>query len=178
MTDGLDSSYAQSIFSVARAEGALERVSDELFRFARAVDGNAELRDRLTDPSVTVDEKLGIVGDLLARRAHPQTVGAALWVIQSGRARQLPAIADAVVRLAAEEHSRAVAEVRTAIPLDDVRRQQLAAAIAVATGKQVDVRTVVDPGVVGGVVVKVGDTVIDGSVARRLEQLKARLTGA
>jgi F-type H+-transporting ATPase subunit delta len=167
--------YAWAIFEVARAEGVLDRLEDELFRFARTVEGAPDLRERLTDPGAPVEQKVGIVSDLLSPRALPQTVAAVLLVVQGGRARLLGEIADAVVRLAAESRARAVAEARTAVPLDDDQTDRLGAAIEAATGKDIALKVVVDPAVLGGVVVRVGDTVIDGSVARRLADLRARL---
>lgn len=168
--------YAQAILEVAQAEGALERVEDDLFRFARTVEGNAQLRDRLVDPGLDVGAKLGVLDELLG--SHPQSASAAMWIVQSGRARQLTAIADALVALAAASRSAAVAEVRVAVPLDDSKRRRLAHALADAAGQQVEVKVVVDPDVLGGMVVKMGDTIIDGSVARRLAELRGRLTGA
>ncbi|MGH3115298.1 MAG: ATP synthase F1 subunit delta [Gaiellaceae bacterium] len=169
--------YAEAIVVVASAEGALDRVSDELFRFARAMDDHPELRDRLTDTTVAIPDKLGIVSELLAERTHPQTSAALVYVIQAGRARLLTEIADAVVQRSAQTRDRAVAEVRTAAPLDHDRKSRLAAAGERATGKKIDMKVVVDRALLGGVVVRVGDMVIDGSVARRLDELKARLVG-
>jgi F-type H+-transporting ATPase subunit delta len=74
--------------------------------------------------------------------------------------------------MSAAEQQKAVAEVRSAIELTPDQRERLAAAISSATGKQVEVKVVVDPSVLGGIVTTVGDTVIDGSVRSRLEQLK------
>jgi F-type H+-transporting ATPase subunit delta len=99
------------------------------------------------------------------------------FVVQSGRARMLPEIADEVSRLTANARQRVVADVRTAVPLDDDAKQRLAEALSRSSGSQVEVRTTVDPGVMGGVVVTMGDTVIDGSVARRLSELRSRLSG-
>jgi F-type H+-transporting ATPase subunit delta len=176
--DPVVAGYAKAIVDVAEAEGALERVEDELFRFARAVDGSPELRDRLVDPAIDAGAKLGVVTDLLGERAHPQTVSAVAYVVQSGRARQLSQIAEAVVALAAESRTEAVAEVRVAVELDAGQRRRLAQALARIAGREVDVKVIVDPRVVGGMVVRVGDTVIDGSIARRLEDVRTQLTGA
>ncbi|MGH8905806.1 MAG: ATP synthase F1 subunit delta [Egibacteraceae bacterium] len=178
MAHSVTARYAEAIVGVARSENALERVSDELFRFARALAEHTELRDRLTDPGVDISDKLGITSELLAGRAHPQTVAALLYVIQAGRARLLGEIASQVVEQAAAIRGRGVAEVRVAAPIDDDRRRRLAAAIEHATGKKIDMKVIVDPDLVGGVSVRVGDTVIDGSVARRLGELKARLVGS
>lgn len=170
--------YAEAIVGVADAEGALDRVSDDLFRFARAMDDHPELRDRLTDVTIAIPDKLGIVSELLADRAHPQTLAGLVYVIQAGRARLLTEIADAVVERSAQMRDRAVAQVRTAAPLDHDRTSRLALAIERTTGKKIDMKVVVDPDLLGGIVVRVGDMVIDGSVARRLDELRARLVGS
>lgn len=170
--------YAQAVLAAAKAEGVLDRVEDELFRLARTVEANGELAQRLSDPGLDVSAKADLAVQLLANRAHPQTVAAVVFVLQAGHGRRLIEIADETVRLAAQERSSAVAEVRSAVPLDDEQRRRLADALQRSTGQTVDIKVVVDPDVVGGLSVRVGDTVIDGSVARRLTDLKARLTGA
>jgi F-type H+-transporting ATPase subunit delta len=167
--------YADAMFDVARSEGTLEQVSDELFRFARAVDGSEELREALSDPHLPASRRQQIVEDLVGSRALPTTTALVSMVVGGGRGRDLPAIIDALVRKAAESHDRAVAEVRSAIDLSSEQRDRLAQAIGKAVGKQVDVRVVVDPSILGGIVATVGDTVIDGSVRTRLDQLKNRI---
>ena len=101
-------------------------------------------------------------------------VSAALasFVVGIGRAADLPAIVGRFVELAAAERSAAVAEVRSAVALSDEQRTRLATALSQATGKQVEVKVIVDATVLGGIVARIGDTVIDGSVRHRLEQLK------
>ncbi len=168
--------YATALFAVALAEGSLETVEEELFRVARTFEGNDELRSSLTDEAIPIDRRQGIVEDLLGERASPVTTALVSFVIGAGRARDLPAIVDKLVEQAAEQRSEVVAEVRTAVPLDDDLRQRLAEALSASTGKQVSVKSVIDPSILGGVVAEVGDTVIDGSVRHRLEQLKASLS--
>ena len=97
------------------------------------------------------------------------------FVVGAGRARDLPAIVDRIVSSAAATRNAEVAEVRSAMPLDEGQKQRLAQALANATGKTVEVRVIIDPSVLGGIVAQVGDTVIDGSIRRRLEQLKEQL---
>jgi len=169
--------YARGIFEIARAEGALDRVEDELFRFARATEANTELRERLADDRLPIADRLSLIADILAGRAHPQTAAALGYVVQAGRARQLGEIADAVVRMAADARNQAVAQVRSAVELDADQRQRLTAALSRAAGKDVSLKVVVDPRVVGGLVASVDDAVIDGSVATRLAELRAGLVG-
>lgn len=168
--------YAGALFSVAEAEEALDVVEDELFRFARALEREQRLRDALTDPVLPAERKRAVLGDVLGERANPHTVNLLRFLVEQGRARDLPAIVDELVALAAEKRQAVVAEVRTAVPLDGEHRKRLADALGRATGKRVELKVVVDPSVVGGVVARVGDQVIDGTVRRRLELARERLT--
>jgi F-type H+-transporting ATPase subunit delta len=167
--------YARAMFDVARAEGSAAKIGDELFRFARALEGSDELRTALTDAHLPPSRRQQIVEDLLGGRAEATTVSLVSMVVAAGRARDLPAIIDSLVAMAAAESGRAVAEVRSAVGLTDDQKSRLAEAIGQATGKQIDLKVVVDPTVLGGLVTTVGDTVIDGSVRTRLEQLKHAL---
>jgi F-type H+-transporting ATPase subunit delta len=172
VADDRTSAYARAMFDVARAEGDLARIGDELFRFARALEGSDELREALTDPHLPASRRQQIVEDLLGGKADPSTVALVGMAVGTGRARELPAIIDSLVTMSAAQANRAVAEVRSAIDLTDDQRTRLAAAIESATGKQVEVKVVVDPSILGGIVTTVGDTVLDGSVRTRLERLK------
>jgi F-type H+-transporting ATPase subunit delta len=96
-------------------------------------------------------------------------------VVGAGRGRDLPAIIDKVVKRASSSQGKEVAEVRTAVELTADQQARLAAALERATGKQINLKVVVDPSVLGGVVATVGDSVIDGSVRSRLDQVKSRL---
>jgi F-type H+-transporting ATPase subunit delta len=164
--------YAAAMLAVARVEGSTARVSDELFRFARALEGSDELRDALGDPHLPISRRQQIVEDLLGGRAESTTVALVSMAVGAGRGRELPAMIDEFVRLAAADTDRAVAEVRSAIELSDEQRSRLAEALNRATGKQVEVKVIVDPAVLGGIVATIGDTVIDGSVRHRLDQLR------
>jgi F-type H+-transporting ATPase subunit delta len=172
MADERISAYASALFGVARAEGSIATVEDELFRFSRTLQGSDELRGALTDPALPVSRRQQIVEDLLGGRANPITVSLVSMVVGTGRSRDLPAIIEELVRMSASEANKEVAEVRTAIDLTPDQRERLAQALGAATGKQVEVKVVLDPSVLGGVVAQIGDTVIDGSVRTRLEQLK------
>jgi F-type H+-transporting ATPase subunit delta len=167
--------YASAIFEVAKAERNLDEVADELFRFARIFESNDELRNALTDQALPPERRQAIVEDLLGGRALPLTTSLISFIVAAGRGRDLPAIVDQLVERAAAEREHAVAEVRTAVELTPEQRDRLAAALSKNLGKQIEVKVVVDPSVLGGVVARVGDTVIDGSVRHRLDQLKEQL---
>ena len=167
--------YAQAIFAVAEAEGHLAEVEDELFRFAKAVEADTKLRDGLTDIAVPVENKKALLADLLGRKANPHTVSLLNFIVEQGRAREVGQIVDALIALAAERRKHAVAEIRSAVPLSEDQRAKLQSALSKATGKDVEIRAVVDPTVVGGVVARVGDQVFDGSIKTRLQEAKSQL---
>ena len=175
MADDRTTAYAEALFAVARAEGPLAEVEDELFRIAQVVKGNDELRDKLADPHIPVATRQQIVVDLLGGKATDATTSLVSMVVGTGRIRELPAIVDELVAMAAREANKEVAEVRSAIALTDDQKTRLAEALGRATGKAVEVKVILDPSVKGGLVAQVGDTVIDGSVRRRLEQLRNAL---
>ena len=105
---------------------------------------------------------------LLASR----TTALVSMVVGAGRGRELPEIINKLVEKIAQSSNKVVAEARTAVNLTDDQRQRLAAALSAATGKAVEVKVIVDPRVLGGIVAQIGDSVIDGSVRHRLEQLR------
>jgi F-type H+-transporting ATPase subunit delta len=164
--------YALAIFELAKAEGQLERVESELMTVARSLSASPELRSSLTDPQLPLERKQGIIDDLLGGRASQLTVGLVQLVVGQDRASDLPDIARSLLETAAASRERALAEVRTAVPLDDATIDRLTKALGEATGKRVEVKVMVDPTVIGGVVARVGDTVIDGSISRKVDELR------
>lgn len=170
-TDG----YAAAIVALADGEDALAVVEDELLEVARAVADNDDLRATLTDESMPVASRLAFVDSQALQGAHRSTRSALSLVVAAGRTGDLSAIAEEVARRAAAARDRELAEVTVAVPLGDTQRESLQRALEEATGKQLEMKVHVDDRVVGGVRAKVGDTVIDGSVARRLEDVRTRV---
>jgi F-type H+-transporting ATPase subunit delta len=164
--------YAEAFYAVANAEDAVAKVEDELHAVARTLESNDALRGTLTDQAIPAELRQGVVEDLLGARAHPVTTSLVSFVVGAGRGRELPAIIDAFIAKAADSRAEAVAEVRSATALDDDQKERLAAALSRETGKKITVKVTVDPSVLGGIVAQVGDTVIDGTVRHRLDQLK------
>ena len=173
--EGRIDGYARALFEIARAEGTLDEVEDELFRFARTYESSDTLRDALTDEMVPAAMRQAVVEDLLGGKATSTTVQLVSMVVGSGHGRDLPAIIDKLVERASSSKNLEVAEVRSAVPLTDDQVDRLKAALTNATGKQVNLKVIVDDSVLGGIVATVGDTVIDGSVRTRVDQLKSRL---
>ncbi len=116
-------------------------------------------------------QRSAIVRELLAEKCEPATVRLLVYLV-AAHVRDLVGTIEWLAELAAEERGRRVAEVRSAVELDESERGRLAAALARSAGHPVEVRVLVDPAVIGGMTVAIGDTVIDGSVRHRLEQLR------
>ncbi len=168
-------SYARALVDIAAAEGNLAQVESELYRVARAFESNEQLRSTLTDETMPIERRQGVVEQLLSGKASNTTTQIVSFIVGNGRGSDLPAIIDAIVNRAASVDNKQVAIVRTAVALSDEQERRLKDALVAKTGKQINLKVVIDPSVLGGIVATVGDTVIDGSVRTRLDQLKSRL---
>lgn len=169
--------YAKSLVDIARIEGRLADVEDELFAFARAVGSNDDLRMTLTDPNIPAEQRVGVVDQLLEGKALSTTKAIVSMVIVAGHAGDLSEIVDAFIARAANIREKETAEIRTATALDDVTLANLTTALSRATGKSLDVKVIIDESVIGGIIAKVGDEVIDGTVRSRLSKLKETIDG-
>ena len=164
--------YARGLLSVVNAEGDPDRLTDELYSVARAFGESEELLTTLSDPLVPFERKQGIVSDLVGTRASTVTVSLVNMLIGSDRLRDFAAITKRMMELAAEAEGHVVAEVRSAVELDGPTKDRLTAKLSEVTGKAVKLNVVVDPSVVGGLVAQVEDTLFDGSVRSRLQELR------
>ena len=167
--------YAAAIYELATAEGDLPRVETELASVARAIDASADLRSTLTDPALPLERKRAVIDDLLGTRASRTTITAINMVAGLNRFGELGEIARHLSVRSAASVGKKLAEVRSAVELDAATVQRLAAALEKQTGSAVEVRMVVDPSIMGGIVTRVGDIVIDGSVRTQLDTLRHAL---
>lgn len=170
--DNQTSAYAEAMLLIASAEGNVAQITDELHQLGRALEGSDELLGKLGDATIPAALRRQIVTDLLEGKASDTVVGMVNMVVSAGRGRELPAIIAELLRSSAASHNKVVADVRTAVPLSGDQHARLAAALSAATGRDVEIRATVDPNVLGGVMAQVGDVVIDGSVRRRIAQLR------
>ena len=175
--DSVVKGYARALFVVADAEGELDRVEDELYRFAKVVERQPKLREALTDPSLPAERKKAVIAEILGDRASRHTTSILGFLAEQRRTKDLAKIIEALAEIAAEQRRKAVAEVVSAVPLDDQRRATLAEALSKATGKDLELKVLVDPSLVGGIVARVGDQVFDGSVKRKLQLAREQLAG-
>ena len=167
--------YATAVLQTVEGERALANLEDELFRFTRIVSGSEQLSAAMTSRDIPAHVRRQIVVDLLGGKATPAAVALAAYVTQVGRARDYEELMESVVARVASESNRRLAEVRSAVELDDQQERQLADALSRAVGHDVEVRVTVDRSVLAGFVATIGDTVVDGSARRQLDLLKERL---
>jgi len=169
---------ATAALSAAETEGSLDDVEDELFRFARLLEREPQLRAGLTDPGLPDDRKVALLRGLLSGKARPATVRLVEIAVTRSRGRSLEAALDELVVLAAERRQRYTAQVRVARPLDADQELRLLNALTRIYGRQVQLQVDVDPAVLGGIEVRVGDEVIDGTVSRNLSNVRRTLAGS
>lgn len=172
---GLVELSAEALLAQAQRDGALDDVEDELFRFARIVGQAPALSLAFTDPALPLERKDALVERLLAGKASPVTILLARRSLAEADGGDLERRLDALARLAAARRDRVVAVVHTARPLDAGQIERLRASIGRYFGREIQLQVDVDPTLVGGVVVRVGDEVVDGSVVRRLADARRRL---
>lgn len=164
--------FAERVFEHVPEQDIVDTIEDELFRLARILEGQGSLRGALASPETELPARLGLLGDLLHNKVLPETLSLVGYVLRVGRARDIVGALGYLVELAAAERGRRVAEVRAAVELDEETRSRLAAALGQRMRRPVELRVMLDPAVLGGLDVAVGDTVIDGTVRHRLELLR------
>ena len=167
--------YADRLFQEVDRLELIDDIEDELVGFARILDSNRGLRHALGDPSTAVAQRVALAGDLLGGKVLAATARLVGYVLQAGHIRDLVGTLEWVAGLAAEERGRRVAEVRSAVELDDDEYIRLVEALERTAGRPVKVRVQIEPSLLGGMAVEIGDTVIDGSVRHRLDQLRETL---
>ncbi|MBM3661349.1 MAG: ATP synthase F1 subunit delta [Actinobacteria bacterium] len=172
MTDNRATAYANAALAIASAEGAVDQVTDELFRFAQVLRTNDDLRHTLSDPHLPVDRRSQIAEDLLDGNATMTTVSFISLLVSAGRIGELSDIAEELTERTASAAGETVAEVRSAVALSDAQIADLERALSARTNRTVTVRNIVDESVIGGIVTRIGDSVLDGTVRTRLNQLR------
>lgn len=176
LVDSVEALGAEAYFVVAERAGRLDTVEDALFRIDRLVAGDDELRRALTDPAVDDEAKAQLLGGLLEGKVTPETVTIVSHVVRHPRGRRLDAALGELVQQSARRRQKVVANVKVAAALTAGQHERLTAALARIYRHEVDLQVEVVPEIQGGVVVRVGDDVIDGSIANRIDDIRRRLT--
>jgi F-type H+-transporting ATPase subunit delta len=177
IVDALIDAGRQTAFAAAEEENKLDTVEDELFRFGRILEANGELNQRLSDVSTPGEQKLSLVNDLVGQKVDPLTLRLLQQAVATPRGESAYDGVSELSDLAARRRQRSVAIVKSPVELTAQQEERLAAALGRIYGRQISVAVDVDPDVLGGLSVQVGDEVIDGTVAHRLDEVRRRFAG-
>lgn len=177
LADALELLGVEAQVAAADAAGRLDTVEDELFRTARVVAGSAELRVALADRSAPVASRAALIEGLLDGKAAEETRRLVRQAVVAPRGRTFDRVLTEYGQVAAERRSRKVATVTATVPLTEEQRSRLGAVLARMYGHDVHLNVELDPSIVGGIRVEIGDEVIDGSIVNRLDDARRRLAG-
>jgi F-type H+-transporting ATPase subunit delta len=177
LLDALEITGDDVLFGAAEQAGDVDEVEDELFRFGRVLDSDSRLTTLLDDYSAQVTRRVDLVRRLIEAKVNPITERLLEHAVASQRKRSVTHAVDDLLELAAARRARSMAHVISAVKLTAAQRNRLAAALSELYGRPITVRSAVDPAVRGGLVIRVGDEIIDGSVAARLADAKTAMAG-
>lgn len=164
--------YAQALFDLARDNNKIAETENELRGFVQAVDESRELQQVLYNPQVPVDLKKTIVKELFADQMSGNTLNFICLILDRRREAYLKGMVEVYIALANETRNIVQAEVTSAVELPLVHKVNLMQVLSRMTGKEIRVAYQVDPDIIGGFKVRLGDRIIDGSIKRQLERLK------
>lgn len=167
----------EASLDAADARGELDSVEDELFRFGRIVEGDRELSRILSSRSAAAEGKAALLDGLVSGKVSPVTEQLLRNVLTGPHAGQADVAIERLSDLASRRRGQSIARVTSAVPLTAAQEQQLTDVLGRLYGRTIGLQVTVDPSVLGGLVVQVGDEVIDGSIAHRLEVAGRRLVG-
>jgi F-type H+-transporting ATPase subunit delta len=173
-SDALEQASVTALAALAEDAGDLDEVEDNLFRFARVLEADAGLRDALADRTVPLQGKRSLLRDLVGDKVDETTV-TMLGQAAAGRHRTMGSALALYQRIAAAQRDRMIATVWVAAPLHDEHRDRLTEALSQQHDRRIHLNVIVDPEVLGGVRVSVGDEVLDSTVEARLKQAQRRL---
>jgi F-type H+-transporting ATPase subunit delta len=174
-TSDVASAYARTLFELASVADSVDATDESQAAAVAAVRGNLDLRQALTDTSVPAETKRAVLRDIFGESVTPETLAIVTLLVERGHTAALGDVARAFGETAEAERGIVVAEVTTAVPLDDALRASLSDKLAASLGRPVSLRERVDGSIVGGVVIKVAGRVLDGSVASQLGSMRRAL---
>ena len=173
--DPINSAYARALLEMAQAENITGRVEEELFRLRELLKTNPNLMQFLKDPNVKPEGKRHALNELFQGRVHPLVLNAMITISDADRANRVLPIIEEFSAQASVARKKVSGEVTTAIALDQNLLQRLADELSRVTGQNVELLQKVDPSILGGAVIQVGEQIIDGSLRHKLEQIKSKL---
>jgi F-type H+-transporting ATPase subunit delta len=177
LVDALEAVAVDAAMTRAERDDELDEVEDQLFRLERIIDAESDLRAALTNRNLPAERKRELVHRLLDGKAAAVTVSLVERAVLYPRGRTIERVLDEFSSFAAQRRSRLIARVTSAVPLSDDQQQRLSDALAREFGHEVRLQLVVDPALVGGITVRLGDELLDASVLRQLGTAQRHLTG-
>jgi F-type H+-transporting ATPase subunit delta len=177
LTDALEGAGDDALFAAAEKDGSFDSVEDELFRFERILENEGEATGLLDEVAVVAERRISLLDSLVKGKVGAVTLALLRHLVASERKRSVVLAIDALLDKAAARKHRSVARVISAVELTDQQEQRLATLLTEMYGRDISVRTAIDPEVRGGLIVRVGDEVIDGSIATRFVQARNSLSG-
>jgi len=177
LADSLEMLADDALLAAAERQGELDQVEDELFRFERILGSAGELVSALDEQGVPAERRQGLLRTLLTGKVNRITAELLNHAVASGRKRSLLLAIDDLLEASAARRERSVARVVSATELSQQQTERLAASLSQLYGRPISVRSAVDPSVRGGLQVRVGDEVIDGTISSRLAAARAALAG-
>ena len=177
LVQSLEASAARALFAASEVKAELDRVEDEVFAFERAIAASGELELMLANPNMTAKDRANVINDLVGKTFSPTAILLVNHAISHRHGRSITSTLGDLQKLAAARRGRVLAEVTAAIALTSDQEQRLTNALTAIYKQDVQVQVSIDKKVIGGVAVRVGDEVIDGTIASRLAQVKRQLAG-
>jgi len=173
LVDALETSGDEVLLAAAEGDNALDEVEDQLFRMERILDAQSDLSALLDESVVPADRRVRLLDDVVGGKVHPVTQALLEHAVASQRKPTAVLAIDALIEAAAARRNRSLARVVAATELTDDQQARLSRVLSEIYGRSVDVRYAVDPAIRGGLMVRVGDEIIDGTVATRLIRIRA-----
>lgn len=177
LADAIEGAGDDALFQAAEKDGVLDRVEDELFRFERILDAEGDLTGLLDEFTVDVSRRTSLLDELVESKVSPITLALLHHAVASQRKRSIASAIDELLEQAAARRERSVARVISAVSLTDAQLDRLTEALSATYDRPISVRTALDPALRGGLIVRVGDEVIDGSIATRITSARSLLAG-
>lgn len=166
--------YAQAVFSLGKEQGTLDAWSDDLAVLSQIV-ADDRIAAYLTNPSVAAERRVEAVETSLGGNVQPEARNLARLLIERDRTMLIPDIRDTFLAQLRAERGIVSAEATAAEPLNEAEFDFVRQRLQAMTGHQVELAVKVDPDIIGGVIIRIGDQVIDGSVRNKLEKLRSRM---
>lgn len=173
--DPINTGYARALLEMAQAEGVVGRIEEDMYRLRELLRSNPALLEFLKDPNIQREGKRHALSELFTGRVHPLALNALLTLSDTDRSSRVLHIIEEFLAAAAAIRQQVTGEVVTAHTLDDPTRQRLQAELSRVTGKSVQLFQKVDPSILGGAIIRIGEQVIDGSLRHKLERIKDKL---